>query len=86
MKKILLFVLENCPYCKKALRYQDDLMRENPALRQLDIQIVDEAVEVDFANAHDYYYVPTYYVGGVKVHEGAADRAAVESVLKKAME
>ena len=34
--------------------------------------------------AFDYYYVPCYYVDGVKVHEGHAERADVEAVFRAA--
>ena len=33
----------------------------------------------------DYYYVPCYYVGGEKVHEGHAERADVEAVFRAAL-
>jgi hypothetical protein len=47
--------------------------------------MVDENIEVDFANSLDYYYVPTYYVDGKKVHEGAASRENVRAVLDAAL-
>lgn len=38
------------------------------------LRIVDERAEADYADSFDYYYVPCYYVGGEKVHEGHAER------------
>ena len=35
---------------------------------------------------NSYYYVPTFYVGGVKAHEGAASKDIVEKVLRSALE
>ena len=46
--------------------------------------MVDDAAEPDFADTFDYYYVPCYYVDGVKVHEGHAERADVEAVFRAA--
>ena len=46
----------------------------------------DEAEEAALANTYDYYYVPTYYVGGKKVHEGHAEKSDVERVLRLAAE
>jgi len=37
-----------------------------------------------YADTFDYYYVPCYYVDGVKVHEGHAERADVEAVFRAA--
>lgn len=85
MKKVLLFVLKNCPYCVEALRYQKELMKENPAYAGVGIEIVDEQKEKARADSYDYYYVPTYYVDGVKLHEGALDKAIVRKVLDSAL-
>ena len=30
MRKLTLFYLKNCPYCKKALEYYDMLIKEKP--------------------------------------------------------
>lgn len=85
MKDILLFMMPSCPHCKLALRLQDELLAQHPQWRDIPFKMVDEQVEAAFANAHDYYYVPTYYVDGVKVHEGHAERADVEAVFRAAM-
>ena len=37
-------------------------------------------------DGNSYYYVPTFYVGGVKAHEGAASKDIVERVLRSALE
>ena len=46
--------------------------------------MVDESRERALAGAYDYYYVPTYYVDGKKVHEGRITRADVERVFRLA--
>lgn len=85
MKEIILFKLANCPHCKLALRLQEELLAEHPQWRELPLRVVDEAEEIALANSYDYYYVPTYYVDGVKVHEGHAEKADVEKVFRAAM-
>lgn len=85
MKDILLFMMKSCPHCKLALKLQEELLDQNPQWRGIPFKMVDEREEVAFANAHDYYYVPTYYVDGVKVHEGHAERADIEAVFGAAM-
>jgi len=85
MKKIILFILKSCPYCKEALRYMEQLAAGDPRYGALDIEIIDEQARPDIANAYDYYYVPTYYVGGKKLHEGAATMEAVRRVFDAAL-
>lgn len=86
MKDVLMFILPSCPHCKLALRLQEELLAEHPEWKDMPIRIVDERREAVFANAHDYYYVPTWYVGGEKVFEGHAEREDVEKVLRQAAE
>lgn len=86
MKDILMFILPGCPHCRLALREQEKLLAEHPEWAELPLRIVDEGRERAFADAHDYYYVPTWYVGGEKVFEGHAERADVERVLRLAAE
>ena len=85
MKKIIMFDMAYCPYCRAAHRYMDELRRENPAYAALEITGIDEGLHPDIANRYDYYYVPTFYVDGVKLHEGAAKKEDVERVFKAAL-
>lgn len=84
MKEVMLFVLKNCPYCVEALKWQEELMEEYPELREIPVRVVDERKEAALADSYDYYYVPCYFVGGVKMHEGAASREKVENALRSA--
>jgi glutaredoxin len=85
MKKITMFVMESCPYCKQALRWMEELFAENSAYTAIEIEKIDELVHPDIADRYDYYYVPTYYVGSEKLHEGAASREIIRGVLDAAM-
>jgi len=49
------------------------------------VEIIDESEQYQLVRAHDYFLVPTWYVDGIKVHEGAASRAIVQSVLERAV-
>ena len=48
--------------------------------------MVDENIHPEIAAQYDYYYVPTYYVGDEKVHEGAASKEKIERVFELAAE
>ncbi len=81
MKPVKMFMMATCPYCRQAAAWMEELFAEHPEYREVDLTIVDEWQQPDVANAYDYWYVPTYYVGDKKVHEGAATRQAVEKVF-----
>ncbi|MEW9122433.1 MAG: glutaredoxin [Thermotaleaceae bacterium] len=85
MKPVLLFILESCPFCKEALTWMDELKQENPKYADVAFTIVDEKKEPDLANAYDYYFVPTYYIEDVKVHEGIASKDMIREVFEKAL-
>jgi len=85
MKPVRMFILRGCPYCRTALKWMDEWMKENPAYRDIPVEIIDESEQYQLARAHDYFLVPTWYVDGIKVHEGAASRAIVQSVLERAV-
>lgn len=85
MKKILMFIQPQCPYCKKALRYIDEQKAVHPELAAVEIEIHDELKEVEFADKFDYYYVPTFYIGDKKIHEGGIFADEVAAVLRQAL-
>jgi glutaredoxin len=86
MKKIILFTIASCPYCIEALRCMDALCEEDARYKDLEIDNIDERVNPDLANQYDYYYVPTFYLGGTKLHEGAANMDAIRQVFDKALD
>lgn len=86
MKSVKLFYLKNCPFCKKALRYIEELKAEHAELAAVEIEMIEEAERPDVADKFDYYYVPTFYVDGVKEHEGGIYPEEVERILRKALE
>lgn len=84
MKPIKMFMMKTCPHSQRAFRWMDEVKAEHPEYKALDITMIDEREEPELANRYDYYYVPTYYVGDEKVHEGAASKEIVEHVFAQA--
>jgi len=84
MKPVIMFVTEWCPYCKKALGWMETIKKQNPEYAGIEIKIIDEELEPDIAKQYTYYYVPTYYVDGVKVHEGVASKNIINRIFEKA--
>jgi hypothetical protein len=64
----------------------DTLKSENPKYQDIDIKIIDEELEPEISKKYDYYYVPTYYVDNVKLHEGVPSKDIVTAVFEKALE
>ena len=48
------------------------VLKENPEFNDIPIKIIDEILHPITANKYDYWLVPTYYVDGKKVYEGAS--------------
>ena len=86
MKDVKLFYLKNCPFCKKAISYIESLKAQHQELAQVDIEMIEESEQKEVADSFDYYYVPTFYVAGEKVHEGGIYPEEVEEILRKALE
>lgn len=70
----------------EALSWMEEIKREEPKYSEVEVRIIDEGKNPEIANTYDYYYVPTYYVDGVKVHEGVASKEKVRRVFEKAYE
>ena len=79
------FLSARCPPAKKALGYLEELQRQEPYGR-IEIRMIDELAEPEVADRYDYYYVPTFYVGDKKVHEGGIMPDEVEAVLRMALD
>ncbi|NLZ48038.1 MAG: glutaredoxin [Clostridiales bacterium] len=86
MEEITMFILAGCPYCRKALSWMEELKKENPKYTNIPIKIIDESKEADLANQYDYYYVPSYYIGNEKLHEGAVKKEIIQNIFEKALE
>lgn len=86
MKSVKLFYLRSCPFCKRALQYIAEAKAAHPELAAVEIETVEESEEPQEADRYDYYYVPTFYVDGKKVHEGGIYPDEVERILRDALE
>lgn len=84
MKKITYFYLQSCPYCKRAEKLLQELLAQ-PRYSEISVERVEESRQRDYARQFDYYYVPCFYVDGVKIHEGAADKNDIIKVLESAL-
>ena len=77
-----LFYLKHCPFCKRALKYLEELREADPTIASLPIEMIEEEEEAEVANRYDYYYVPTFYWGEEKLHEGGIYKEELEELLR----
>ena len=85
MKKITMFMMASCPYCREARGWMDELFAENAAYKALEIEMIDENLHPEISDKYDYQYVPTYYVDGEKLHDGAASLEKIRRVFDAAL-
>ena len=85
MKEILMMVQSGCRHCRRALTLMDELKEAHPEYANIPLRIVDEQKEPVFADSLDYWYVPTYFVDGEKLHEGVPSPEAIEAVFQAAL-
>lgn len=76
-----LFILEHCPHCQRARKWIQELCEENPQYRNVPIELIDEAKEVELADSYDYYLVPTFFDGDKKLHEGVASKTIIQNIF-----
>ncbi len=69
MKKLTIFYLENCPYCRNAKRALEELRQENAQYAKAEVEWIEESKEAELAEKFDYYYVPAAFLDGRKLYE-----------------
>lgn len=60
-------------------------LKKRPEYENIVIEAIEETEHPDIADRYDYYYVPTFYIGEEKVHEGGIFPEEVEEIFKKAL-
>jgi glutaredoxin len=84
--KLTMFYLPTCPHCRLAFRFLSELREEDPRYAGVEIDTVDESAQRALADSYDYFYVPCFYMGEEKLHEGHAEKDDVRRVLDRALE
>ena len=85
MKNILMFTMKTCPYCKSARKWMEEILSSDERYRAIELSIVDENEHPEISAKYDYTYVPTFYLDGKKVHDGAASFEIVKKIFDDAL-
>jgi len=86
MKELTLFYFEGCPHCRNALKWQEELLESRPEYRAVPLRMIDERKEPELAKKYDYWFVPTYFLGNLKLFEGFTQKHCVEEAFRRALE
>lgn len=90
LKKVLAFRLEGCPYCAQAMKAVKELAADEK-YSSVVIDWVEENEHPEISSKYDYYFVPTFFVDGVKLYEAKRGesydecKANVKRVLDEAL-
>ena len=85
MKELTLFTMRGCPHCRMAREYMRELCQEDPRYARGPVNEIDENENAALADSYDYYYVPCYFMGDKKLHEGACTKEKIRKVLDTAL-
>ena len=83
-RQILFFHLPQCPRCLRARQLMAELFVRHPEYKDLPIREVNELNETASANAHNYNFVPSFFVGGKKIFEGRPSYKKIKKVFEAA--
>lgn len=82
MSTITLYHFEGCPACGHAKEWIKELKAEKPELQNAQVNQVDVYKTPNFRAPAPFTYVPTFFVNGKKVLEGAVTKEKVEEILR----
>lgn len=85
MREVKMMVLDGCPYCRQAFQMMDELKSEHPDYRDVGIDVIEENREPEKTEGYDYWYVPTFFVGGKKIMEGVPTVEKVDEMFREAL-
>jgi protein-disulfide isomerase len=60
-------------------------LKKQDAYKEIEVEMIEETEQPELADQFDYYYVPTFYIDGEKLHEGGIFPDEVEAIFKKAL-
>jgi glutaredoxin len=86
MKEVKMFMFIGCPHCKRAEEMIADIFACHPEYAKVPFTVINEHKNPEIADQYDYYYVPTFYTGDVKMMEGVPTKEAIEKAFAKALE
>lgn len=85
MSQVTMYHFEGCPACGHAKQWIKELRQEKPELQGALVELVDVYKTSNFRPPAPFQYVPTFFVDGKKVLEGAVSKEQVEAIMRAAL-
>jgi len=85
MKEVKMFMFEGCPHCRNAGKMIAEIFTEHPEYTKVPFTVIDENKNPEIADKYDYYYVPTFFTGDVKMMEGVPVKEEIKKVFAEAL-
>lgn len=85
MSQITMYHFEGCPACGNAKQWMKELRQEKPDLKNVLVELVDVYKTPGFKAPEPFQYVPTFFVDGKKVLEGAVSKDKVEEIMRRGL-
>ena len=85
MSTLTLYHFEGCPACGHAKEWIKELKAEKPELANAKVELVDVHKTPDFKAPAPFNYVPTFFMDGRKLLEGAVTKDKIEEMLRAAI-
>lgn len=76
-----LFYLKNCPYCRQALAWIQELYQQDMKYQRIPLEMIEESEQSELADTYDYYYAPCFFEGTKKLHEGAITKETIQKIF-----
>lgn len=86
MKDILMFVKQDNEYCAQAKDWIRELLLRHPEYADIPLTEIDQDEHPEIAKKYKYYFLPAFFVGGVRVCECPLLKERVAEVFEKAWE
>jgi len=81
MKEVKMFMFDGCPHCRRAKEMIAEIFAAHPEYACVPLTVIDEKINPEIADQYDYYYVPTFFAGDMKIMEGVPTKEAIEKVF-----
>lgn len=78
---IIMFGRPECGDCHRAERLLDEIYSSAPYYREIPIIRINNREYVSLVKLYDHYYIPSFYINGVKKYEHSAGQVQKETLL-----
>lgn len=81
-----MIILKNCIHCKRAMLMIEKLKLEHPEYAEIIFDVIDETEHPEIAKQFSYYYVPSFFWQGEKLHEGAIKPEMLQDMYQRLLD